>query len=246
MVNLVSEKVKNTLKDLGLTEYETRAYIALVRVGPTTARNLSEKSDLPHSRIYDVLSDLEARGWVESQSGRPIRYRAKSPSEAMRLFKIKQEEKFKESNEIIQQELEPLYEKSGEMEKPDIWTIRGETEVISKIEELVASAEIEILVSVPSFSGKFSELKGFIPLLRTRDLSLRILTSGGDEHIKELEKVPGVEIKCREPLYGGGVIIDGREALIVLGNSDRVFGIWSDDVALVKFAEEYFEYLWNN
>lgn len=88
---MVSEKTKNTLKELGLTEYETRAFVALVSSGPSTAGDLSEASGVPHSRIYDILSKLEKRGWVESQSGRPARYRAKPPSEALRLVRIKQE-----------------------------------------------------------------------------------------------------------------------------------------------------------
>lgn len=241
---MVSEKTKNTLKDLGLTEYETRAYIGLVRAGPTTARDLSEASEVPHSRIYDILSKLEKRGWVESQSGRPARYRAKSPSEALRLFRIKQEENLKEASEIIEKELEPLYEKGGGMERPDVWTIRGEKEILSRIEEMFTSAEIEILISIPSLSGKFSRFKDFLPILKTKDLDLRVLTSERNELTEELENISNIETRYREPLFGGGVIVDGREALIVLESGGRVFGIWSDEIGLTKFAEEYFEYLW--
>lgn len=241
---MVSEKAKNTLKNLGLTEYESRAYIGLVKSGPTTARDLSETSGVPHSRIYDILSKLENRGWIESQSGRPARYRAKSPSEAVRLHRIKQEERLKEASETIQQELEPLYEESGEMEKPDVWTIRGETEILSRIEEMFTSAEIEILVSIPFFSEDFSEIEEFIPILKTKEVSLKLLTSEENEFVRDLESISDVKVKYREPLFGGGVIIDGKEALIVLESGGSVFGIWSDETGLAKFAEEYFNYLW--
>lgn len=243
---MVSEKTKNTLKGLGLTEYETRAYIALVSSGPSTAGDLSDASGVPHSRIYDVLSKLEKRGWIESQSGRPARYRAKPPSEALRLVRIKQEEKLKDASEIIQQELEPLYEEEGEMEKPDVWTIRGRQEVLGRIEEMFADAEIGVLISLPYFPEEFSALKEFVPLLEAKDLNVRLLTSEENEIMEEIESTPGVEVRFREPLFGGGVIVDGKEVLLVLESGGRVLGIWSEEAGLAKFAEEYFEYLWGD
>lgn len=243
---MVPEKAKNTLKNLGLTEYGAKAYIGLVKSGPTTARDLSEISGVPHSRIYDILSKLENRGWIESQSGRPTRYRAKSPSEVIRLHKIRQEEKLKEASETIRQELDPLYEEGGEMEKPDVWTIRGETEILSRIEEMFASAEIEVLVSIPYFSNEFSKIEEFIPILKTKEVSLKFLTSEENEFTSEIKSYSDLKVKYRKPLFGGGVIIDGKEALIVLESGGSIFGIWSDEVGLAKFAEEYFKYLWSD
>lgn len=243
---MVSEKVKKTLRELGLTEYETRAYIGLVNSGPSTAGDLSEISEIPHSRIYEVLSKLEKRGWIESQSGRPARYRAKSPSEALRLERIKMDERFKDASETVQQELEPLYEEAGEMEKPDVWTIRGKNDILGRMEEMFAKAEIEILMSVPSFSEEFSGLKEFIPVLKKKNLDFRLLTSEENEFTRELRSIPEFEVKYREPLFGGGVIVDGKEVLLVLESSGRIFALWSDEIGLTKFAEEYFEYLWKD
>lgn len=243
---MVSEETKNNLKNLGLTEYETRAYVGLVTSGPSTAGDLSETSNVPQSRIYDVLSGLEERGWVESQSGRPARYRAKPPSEALHLMKIKQEEKFRNSSEAVQEELEPLYEKEVEVEKPEVWTLRGDKEVLGKIKRMFAEAEIEVLLSIPNLSDVFSEIRDFASILEMKNLDLRILTSEDNELTRELKSNPSIEVRFRETLFGGGVIADGREALIILKSEDRTFGIWSDEVGLTKFAEEYFEHLWKD
>lgn len=243
---MVSEKTKSTLKELGLTEYETRAYIGLVTSGPSTAGDLSEASGVPHSRIYDVLSKLEKKGWIESQSGRPARYRAKPPSEALRLTRIKREEKLKKGIETIEQELEPLYEEEGEVEKPDIWTIRGNREILGRIEDMLAEAEIEVLISLPSFPKEFSNLKDFIPLLKTKNLDFRLLTTRENDITRELESISNTEVRFRNPLFGGGVIADGKEVLLVLESGARSLGIWSDEIGLAKYAEEYFEYLWED
>jgi hypothetical protein len=48
-------------------------------------------------------------------------------------------------------------------------------------------------------------------------------------------------------MFGGGVIADGREVILLLGQEgDEAISlaIWSDHIGLSKFAKNYFEYLW--
>jgi len=73
-----------TLRDLGLSEYESRTYRELLDQGPTTAKELSSSSDVPMGRIYDVLNDLEGNGLVRSQAAsRPKKYVAVEPDAAL-------------------------------------------------------------------------------------------------------------------------------------------------------------------
>jgi sugar-specific transcriptional regulator TrmB len=241
-----SEKVMRTLKELGLTEYETRTYIALVSGGPAAAGNISKLANVPYSRIYDVLSKLERRGWIEVQSGRPIRYRAKPPAEAIRLSKIEQERKFKEASDAILEELEPLYEQKAEVKKPDIWIIRGDRNLICKIGEMLARAQLEVLISTPTLAEELLELQSLTPMLEAKNLAVRIITAEKTPSIKKLDHIPNLEIRYRKPLFGGGIIIDGEEVLLLLASRGEKLGIWSDEVGLAKFAKEYFEYLWKD
>ncbi|WP_251328263.1 TrmB family transcriptional regulator [Haloplanus pelagicus] len=72
------------LRDLGMSEYESRSYRELLDQGPTTAKELSSVSDVPMGRIYDVLNDLEGSGLVRSQTAsRPKRYVAVEPDTAL-------------------------------------------------------------------------------------------------------------------------------------------------------------------
>jgi predicted transcriptional regulator len=67
-----SEATIKALKELGLTEYETAAYLALVEGGQISASDVSSRSKVPYSRIYDVLGRLEEKAFIQVQRGRPF------------------------------------------------------------------------------------------------------------------------------------------------------------------------------
>ena len=56
------EDMINSLKDVGLSRYEAKAYIGIIKLISGTADEIAEKSDLPRSRVYDILNGLEKKG----------------------------------------------------------------------------------------------------------------------------------------------------------------------------------------
>src|SRR5882724_7007804 len=71
------------LVDLGLTGYEASAYLALTRRSRATGAEVARLAALPRQRIYDVLDGLVGRGLASVEPGRPARYTALSPDEAV-------------------------------------------------------------------------------------------------------------------------------------------------------------------
>ena len=57
------------LVQLGLTNYEAKAYHALLQRGSSTASQVAELSGLPRQRIYDVLAGLVAKGLASARPG---------------------------------------------------------------------------------------------------------------------------------------------------------------------------------
>src|SRR5256712_13577406 len=87
----VSERTKRALKDFDLTEYEAKAYIALVESGTMPASQLSTRAAIPYSKIYEILANLERKGWVETEQGRPSKYFAKPHSATIDSSRIRME-----------------------------------------------------------------------------------------------------------------------------------------------------------
>ena len=73
----------------------------MLKGGELTASDISQKSGVPYSKIYEVLGTLEEKGWVCSDDSRPTKYFAKSPATALETTKQKQEQDFKENQNVI-------------------------------------------------------------------------------------------------------------------------------------------------
>ena len=74
---------RGLLEALGLTKYETNAYLSLLAMGISDARDLSRASGVPTSKIYETMVRLEALGLVEVQASRPRKFMAREVGEAL-------------------------------------------------------------------------------------------------------------------------------------------------------------------
>ena len=152
-----------SLQDLGLSEYEARAFRSLLRTGPTTAKDLSRASDVPMGRIYDVLNTLETYSLVRSQTAsRPKKYVAVEPETALdRLLADKKEqlEAKAEQYEDIADELADRLE-SGDPVDEQFWTAAvGPEETLELLVERLATADDRIVMvgSPPARTGQLVE-----------------------------------------------------------------------------------------
>ena len=231
-----------------MTDYEIRSYTSLLEIGPATASELSEASDVPYSKIYEILGSLEKKGWIESEHARPSRYYPKPPSLAMEITKSQLESRLKTNEALVLDELQPLYEKKGVREHPDIWIVRGDFNVLARIRETVEHVQKEVLAAVPAIPDPVADM--LVPLVKSiaeRGVKVQIMTmkSPLSETMVKLSKI--CDVRVREQMFGGGVIADGREVILLLGQEgDEAISlaIWSDHLGLAKFAKNYFEYLW--
>jgi sugar-specific transcriptional regulator TrmB len=203
---------------------------------------------VPFSKVYEVLNDLEQKGWVDIERGRPSRYFAKSPVEAFETVKHEMEERLRSWRQAMVGELQPLYEKRELQEKPDIWILRGQSNVLAKLGEMLGKARSQVMIAAPSFVRSLAEKASpLLASLQLTDLKVMVMI---DSEIKDL-KLDWLrslaETRVKTHLFGGGVIVDGEEALLFLGEEDKPsLVVWSNHVGLVKFAKDYFQYLWDS
>lgn len=240
---------------MNLTQYEIALYLTLIREGSLNARDLSDKSDVPYSRIYNILSMLLDKGYVQrDDTQRPSTYVANPPDEALMLAKKKVNDAFGQHSKVIVEELNEIYLKN--IDAPfqlSLLVYRGEDAVFKKAASLLNSASQSILVA----SNDLDELQrnGIIDIIKDKRakgvVDIKILIEDKEPNVelaKDLIKIGNV--RRRDQIFGTGIAVDGVDAIIVVKaqifSLTSFFGMRSDHEAFGSIALQYFNYLFNS
>ncbi|MFC6733567.1 MULTISPECIES: TrmB family transcriptional regulator [unclassified Haladaptatus] len=223
-----------SLRDLGLSEYEARAYRALLQTGPTTAKELSRASDVPMGRIYDILNSIETYNLVRSQSAsRPKKYVAVEPSTALdRLLEDKKREleQKKDQYEGIVDDLVGELDAAEPVEQT-FWTAAvGPEKTLDLLLERLAAADESIIIVASTLSQQFDigevgtlvveqlqkalDRGATVKVLMRPELVDLLPESVGEHYAASLSAHPDFEVRTSADVSGTFNIIDGTEVVI--------------------------------
>lgn len=223
----------STLSRLGLNQYEAKAYISLLAIGSPTAGELAEDAKIPRSRVYDVLSSLEDKGFVVSRAGRPTKYKATDPSELVGVVKKHRQEDFEKSigeldrlsSVIVSQFKEISSKDSHSTQASDMaWTIQGNANIYSKINALIQKADkyVDISTSAKGLEKKVSEIKDELKEAVGRGAQVKVITATDEKtenlasRIKEF-----ADIKEDDSNIHKYMLFDDSDALVFLTDSEH-------------------------
>ena len=158
------------------------------------------------------------------------------------------EDKYAAWESAITENLQPLYEKRELVERPDMLILRGQQAVLGKLEEVLKNATKEIVIAAPEFAKPVIVLAE--PVLEgglKKTVNIKLIAAGKKDDWLFIKKYSGLnELRIRDHMFGGGIIADGKEAMLFLGEDKPSLVIWSNHVGLVGFAREYFQFLWDS
>lgn len=130
------------LTRLGFTEYEARAYVALLQHEPLNGYELARESKLPRANVYAVLEKLESRGAVirlEAPAG--TRYKAIPPGELTRRLNDQMQDSLSEAEHALSsigQSIDYEY----------IWNTRGYPALLEHALSMIEAAQHSVLVAL--------------------------------------------------------------------------------------------------
>jgi HTH-type transcriptional regulator, sugar sensing transcriptional regulator len=255
MINTIPQEVYAALKEFGLTDYETRAFIALINHGVSSAKELSDRTKIPYSRIYDVLVNLESSGWVKVISGRPMKYKAERPASVAKLAKQQIEEKYKRIEIALIEKLEPLYGQEEQVESTPIWILNGNVQ--QKVIDMISNATKSVTIFLKYPNEKFLE-EIFEHLLSLDDnkVSLNIVVNEANLRIenrniwRKLSSIAKVQVVQKNLIFDA-ILFDDKELIIFLTtflkldvkDENMVFLI--TEARLISYTIAYFKMVWS-
>jgi sugar-specific transcriptional regulator TrmB len=247
------------LVQLGLTSYESKAYLALMRRDSATAADVARLARVPRQRIYDVLATLVQKGLVSQRPGQPAKYSAVSPEFAVERLLLNRRQELdrleRESGELLEM-LGPAYAAGRREHDPldYIEVLRDQAAINDRFGQLQEGIEREILVfTKPPYAKPAQEnIEGLEVTRKHSARSVYEYSALDDPDFADGVRrfvEAGEEARFVEELPLKLVIID--EAIVMFGMQDPVAGpseltiIVVEHPALATLLKIAFDAVWS-
>jgi len=169
-----------TLQQLGLKEYEAQCFVGLSQLSTGTAKQLSEITEVPRTRVYDAIRVLEAEGLAEVRHSSPRQFRAVPIEEAIETLTARYEERLTRLSNAL--ETAEQIDQSGDETAQEVWSMTGRTAIANRTSQLTEKAEMEVVLVLGDESLLTEKL---INRLNSLDSSIDLLIGAVTEPLQE-------------------------------------------------------------
>lgn len=249
------------LQEFGLSPYCSRAYIALLQLGPSDARSVSRAARIPAPKVYGTLNQLMEKGLARLVLDSPKRYEPVAFGEYLEQERVACLEEARRL-ETVAPLLAPLFRlppKHGSSDRGSFSLVRGRRNVLQKHRHLAGEVEESLLLVLSD--GAFARLGHARTLLEealARGVKARVLAPVVPDHAAErasLAKLADVRAKPVVKSRDGSVgyaIFDQTQALITHfvpddGNlqEGHDVAVHVTENAIAQSLHDVHEHLWN-
>lgn len=158
------------LQILGLTEWESRVYLALLKKSPATGYGIAKLSRVPRAKVYEVLASLERKGAVEVARGEPLQYRPVPPAELIERARADTAQRINAAERAIADYTEQTDASAA------IWDIQGRDQIIARARQLVAAARRRIMLEI--WESDAADIKAELRAAAEREVEIIVVAYG--------------------------------------------------------------------
>jgi len=223
------------LKQAGLTENETKVYLALLDLGPSLAGQISRKTGLHRRTVYDTTEMLIKKGLIGYILNNNRRlFQASNPNRILEIIKEKQN--------ILEPVIGKLHEKYNKtQEKEETNFYKGKEGLKTVFEDQLNYKEILILGASPkAYEILRFYFKWYDKARKQKKIKARIIAQ-----TKDIKKLPLAEIRYLPEKYSNPVSVNiyGDKTAIILW-AEKPIAIVIKDREITKGYKNYFELMW--
>lgn len=227
------------LVELGLTESESKVYLALLELGPSLAGQISRKTGIHRRNIYDITERLIQKGLIGYivKNNRRL-FEAASPQRLKEILKEKQQEL-----EESMPNLTLLYQKTKEKQETNFYKGIEGLKTIFQEQLKIEGKDKEILIlgaSASAFEVLPFYFKGYDNDRVKNKIKVRIIASE-----KLNKKIPLSEIRYLPQKYANPLAINiyGNKVAIILWKKSPI-AIVIKEQEIADSYRKYFELVW--
>lgn len=218
------EEAIEVLQQLGLKEYEARCFVGLSRLHAGTAKQLSEMTEVPRTRVYDAIRVLEAQGLVEIQHSSPQQFRAVPLEEATETLRDQYEDRVERLHDAL--DTVEIVDEGDGTPVQQVWAMSGRDAIENRTDQLIEKASMEVVLVLGDESlltedlvASLNDLGNEVDLLigaLTESLQDQIQTAVPDAttFISGLEWLHGENVTEDETAIGRLLLVDRSTILV--------------------------------
>lgn len=253
----VTQERIQKLKSFGLTEYQARAYLALLDVGTAAGSQIPAHSRVPRTRVYETMQQLHEKGLVQILPEKPVKYRAVPFANYLRSLAEDHRRRAQQltmNAAALAREFSPSPIQGPEV-RGRFEAIYGRRNVRDKLAEMYEHAETHV-TAIGSIHSPSRILRGLGPELEERvalgvEVKFAFFTDRNNEpEVRALARFASVRhIDFFTPVERHAV--DGRQFLMShpIPDDDSAsrgedIAIWMDDPAIASAMEQMAERIW--
>jgi HTH-type transcriptional regulator, sugar sensing transcriptional regulator len=254
--------LKKLRQAFDLNIYEVKIWTALLSRGIATAGELSDISQVPRSRSYDVLETLEKKNFVIMKLGKPIKYIAVKPEEIIVRMKSNIKERAETrvdsldniKKETVFEELQQLYSHGITKIEPNslAGSLKGRDNVYAHLRSILETAKksITIVTTEQGLIRKAKRYKNLLAKLHGKGVKIRIVAPVSDAVLKQLHDLKKIaQIKKADSIQGRFTIIDDEQILFMISDDTNVHenydtGVWVNTPYFTKALHTMFNTSW--
>ncbi len=256
---IVQKDFLNKLKDFGLNSYESKLWIALLSRGVSTAGELSDISNVPRSRAYDVLESLEKKGFIVVKVGKPIKYLAVPPAEVVERVKKKVVEEATQRNNVLSQlkdsdvltELNSLHNEGIKLVDPTdrSGAFRGREKAYDHLAFMIKNAQknIILMTSQDGLKRKADLIGNHLKRAAKKGVEVKIAVQGTKEVNSDFSKF--AKVKTSKENTARFCIVDNENLMLFLTDDQKTHqsydcAVWIEAPHFVNYFNTLFAKEW--
>ncbi len=262
---IIKEEFLSRLRKIfDLNLYEAKVWTALLSRGVSTAGELSNISDVPRSRTYDILESLEKKGFIVMKIGKPIQFVALKPEEVIDRVKrnlvINATEKSKRLDKLrgdeVLDELTALFTNGVKFVEPSdlSGSLKGRQNMYNHLDMMIRGAEksVTLVTTADGINRKMEHLLPAFEKAKKRGVNVRVaapITKDNIKIAKELSKF--AEVRNVPKNHGRFAITDSSQLMFMLLDDKTVHpnydvAVWLSTEFFAKSMEEMFNNSWKS
>lgn len=222
------------LVKIGFSEYEAKAYVALLRKSPVTGYELSKLSGVPRSMIYEVVGKLITRGAAMTlRTGSTTKYAPVSAGEFLNQLQ-------RDHEDLVASLREDLTAFASAPDLDYVWNLEGRDNIMAKAMEMISQAKARVCLALLP-----ATMPILLPALQNairRGVQVAIYTSVGLELPGGRVIITPMSETALAEVGGLGLIlvVDGQEVLVGEWLTEtQARASWTSSPLLVFIAEHH-------